>query len=66
MWSQMHKYAPNGKDTSWCIAGAVYVLIQAGLKYFGRSSEVLREADPHLRRCCLWRIHGATQYPLPQ
>jgi hypothetical protein len=28
----IHKYAPFGKDTRWCITGAIYGLIQASLK----------------------------------
>jgi hypothetical protein len=38
----MPKYAPWGKKTRWKVLGAIYGLIQAGLKYFLKSSEVLK------------------------
>jgi hypothetical protein len=36
------KYAPWGKKTRWKVLGAIYGLIQASLKYFIKSSEVLK------------------------
>jgi hypothetical protein len=38
----LEKYAPYGNKTRWRITGAIYGLIQASLKYFEKSSEVLR------------------------
>lgn len=35
------KYAPYGKDTRWKVTGAIYGLIQASLRYFLKSKDVM-------------------------
>jgi hypothetical protein len=37
----VEKYAPYGKRTRWEVVGAIYGLIQARLRYFLKSSEVM-------------------------
>jgi hypothetical protein len=37
----VEKYAPHGKRTRWKVIGAIYGLIQASLRYFLKSSEVM-------------------------
>ena len=37
----IEKYAPHGKRTRWKVIGAIYGLIQASLRYFLKSSDVM-------------------------
>jgi hypothetical protein len=38
----VEEYAPHGKDTRWRIIGAIYGLIQASLRYFLKSADVMK------------------------